>query len=280
MKKQTKKNAAADACSKRLPLALLFFFLILPLKGFTLYNGNPSFPMMPEEGLFISKEDWFGIKMGYQFDDVYDRRLRMAHRHVEDQRKKVQKYASISNQGILTFNFNDRAEAFGSLGAMSFELSQRPFEDRKVSYHTQTHFAWGVGGRAILAYWGNLQIAVNAAYLQSNLPLSSVKVNAKSFAKRHLKAEFREWQVGAGFSYRLSWFIPYLGFDYSDFRTKIEHLNSLKVLFHRNHIIFKEIYPLGIFLGFGLSPDRGFNVNFEGRFINENAVSVSADFKF
>ncbi len=258
----------------------LSFFLMLPFQGFALYNGNPSFPMMPEQGLFMSQEDWFGIKIGYQCDDVYDRRLKMAHCHVDGQKRKVQEYTSLSNQGVLTFNFNDRAEIFGTLGAMSFEFSQRPFEGTKVSCHTQTHFAWGVGGRAILAYWGNVQIALNAAYLQSDLPFSSVKVNDHSYGKKHAEAKFREWQIGAGVSYRWDWFVPYLGFDYSDFRTKIEHLNSLKFLFHRNHVVFKEVYPFGIFFGFGLSPEKGFNVNMEARFINENAVSVSADFKF
>ncbi len=258
----------------------LLLFSLVPLNAFALYNGNPSFPMMPEQGQFFSRENWFGVKIGYQFDDVYDRRLRMAHRHEDGQQREVQEYDSISNQGILTFNFNDRAEIFGTVGAMSFELSHRPFEDTKVSYHTQTHITWGVGGRAILAYWGNLQIGINAAYLYSNLPLSSVKVNGKSYEKNHAQAEFREWQVGAGVSYWFGWFVPYAGVGYSDFRTKFVDLKSLKFLFHRNHAVFKEVYPLGGFAGFGLSPDKGFNVNFEVRFINENAVSASADFKF
>jgi hypothetical protein len=255
-------------------------FLCLSVEAFALYNGNPSFPMMPEEGMFIPKEVWFGVKMGYQFDWVYDRRLHIAHRHVDDQRREVQEYKSLSNLGVLTFNFNDRAEIFGTLGAMSFELTQHPFEGVKVSCHTQTHLAWGVGGRAILAYWGDLQVSINASYLQSNLPFSSVEVNGRSYPKKHAKAEFREWQVGAGLSYRVAWFIPYLGFDFSDFRTKIEDLSSLKFIFHRNHIVFKETYPMGILLGFGLSPEKGFNINFEARFINENALSASADFKF
>lgn len=258
----------------------IIFFLIFSFKVFAIYNGNSSLPMMPEEGLFISKDVWLGIKMGDQFNDVYDRRLHMAHRHVEDQHKKVQKYQSLCNQGVLTLNFNDRAEVFGSLGAMSFDLSQRPFENKKVSYRTKTHFTWGAGGRAILAYWGNFQVGVNAAYLQSDPSLSSVKVNDKSYQKKDAETEFREWQVGAGVSYRLNWFIPYLGADYSDFRMKIERLHSLKFLFHRNHVVFKECYPIGVFLGFGLSPDKGFNLNFEVRFVNENAASISADFKF
>lgn len=255
------------------------FTILLFSQAHALYNGNPSFPMMPEQSLFFSREEWFGVKVGYQVDGVYDRRLRMVHRHA-DQRKRVQEYESISNQGVLTFNFNDRVELFGNAGVMSFDLDQRPFENAKVSYDSQTHFAWGVGGRAILAYWGDLQIAFAAAYLQSNLPFASVKVNGKSYSKNGAKAEFREWQVGAGVSYRFHWFVPYVGLDFSDFRMKIESLRSLNFLFDRNHVVFKEVYPLGLFLGFGLSPDKGINVNFEARFINENAVSASLDFKF
>jgi hypothetical protein len=259
---------------------LCLFSVVLSIRGFALYNGNPSFPMMPEQGTFISREDWFGAKAGYQFDDVYDRRLCLAHRRVEGQSKKVQEYDSLSNQGVLTFNFNDRVEIFGTCGVFSFGLSQHPFEDTTVKYRAGTHLAWGVGGRAILAYWGDLQIGVNAAYLQSNLPLSSVKVNHEPYSTGHAQAQFREWQVGAGISYRSSWFIPYLGVDYSDFRTKIEHLNSLEFLFKNNHMVFKEEYPFGIFLGLGISPYKRFNINFECRFLNENAVSASGDFKF
>ncbi len=258
---------------------LFFFLFIFSSQAFALYNGDPSFPMMPEQSLLFSREEWFGIKVGYQFDGVYDRRLRVVHRHSADQRKRVQQYDSLSNQGVLTFNFNDRVELFGSAGVMSFNLTQRAFEDIKVTYDSETHLAWGIGGRAILAYWGDLQIGLNAAYLQSNLPLSSVKVNRK-YSNNQATAKFREWQVGAGLSYRFNWFIPYVGVDFSDFRMKIKPLKSLIYLFRSNRAVFKEVYPLGIFFGFGLSPDKVLNINFEARFINENAASASLDFKF
>src|SRR3984957_1481348 len=161
---------------------LCLFCVVLFLRGFALYNGNPSFPMMLEQGAFISPEDWFGVKVGYQFDDVYDRKLRLAHRHMDGESKKVPAYDSISNQGVLTFNFNDRVELFGTCGVFSFDLTQSPFEETRVRYRAGTHLAWGIGGRAILAYWGDLQIGVNAAYLQSNLPLSSVRVNHESYS--------------------------------------------------------------------------------------------------
>jgi hypothetical protein len=261
-------------------LRLLFSLLFLPLSLSALYNGNPSFPMMPDDGAFISKEYWIGLKAGYEFDDVYDRHLHMAGKTPDHSQKKAQKYDSLSNFGVVTLNLNDRVEIFGLLGSMSAKLSQNLFEDTKVSYATQTDFAWGAGGRAILAYWGDLQLGLNASYVWSNLSLSSLKVNGRSFAKEHTQFEFREWQVGIGVSYRFRWFIPYLGVDYSDFRTRIEHLNSIKFLFPEKHITFKEAYAMGLFFGFGISPVKAFNVNVEARLINENALTVSADFKF
>lgn len=259
---------------------LLFNLLFLPIGVSALYNGNPSFPMMPEEGIFIAKEKWLGVKVGYEFDRVYDRKLQMEGRELENQRKKVQKYESLSNFGVVTLNFNQRAEFFSTLGAMSCKISQTPYSDTRVTYHTHSHFTWGIGGRAILAYWGDLQVSVNAAYVQADLPLSSLEVNGKSYPKRHLEIDFRQWQVGAGISYRVNWFIPYIGVDYSDFRARVEHLRALKSLFPKKHVTFKEKYATGLYMGFGLCPDRAFNLNLEVRVINENAVSLSADLKF
>lgn len=258
----------------------LFSLVFLPMGVYALYNGNPSFPMMPEEGMFISKDRWLGVKAGYEFDRVYDRKLHKEGRGPEHSRKKVQKYESLSNFGVATLTFNERVEIFSTLGAMSCKISQTPYSNTRVTYHTDTHFAWGVGGRAILAYWGEFQFAVNAAYMQADLGLSSLEVNGKSYPKRHVEMDYREWQIGVGISYRLRWFVPYIGVDYSDFRCRVEHLNALKFLFPKKHVTFKETYATGLFMGFGLSPDRVFNLNLEVRVINENAVSLSADIKF
>lgn len=276
-----KKNSAIEALFRHVSHQnLLLVFLILPLSLVALYNGNPSLPMMPEDGMFISKEDWLGIKMGYEFDDVYDRQLHMAGKVPDHSLEKVQKYHSLSNFGVLTLNLNDRFEVFGLLGSMSCKLSQHLFKNTKVSYDTQTHFAWGAGARAILAYWGDLQLALNAAYVDSCLPLSSIKVNGSSYAKKQAQFDFCQWQVGMGISYRCSWFIPYIGVDYSDFRLKAEHLNGIGFLFPKKQVTFKEEYPMGLFFGFGISPTRAFNLNIEVRLINENALSFSGDFKF
>lgn len=258
----------------------LLSLLLLPLKVLALYNGNPSAPMMPEVGIFIPQEVWFGVKTGYAFDRVYDRKLHMSGQHLQHCNKRVQKYESLSNFGVLTLNFYDRVEIFGDVGVTSFDLWHHPFPESKVSYHTGSRFTWGVGGRAIIAYWGNLQFALNAEYFRSNPPLSSLEVNGKAYPARHSELHFTEWQVGAGFSYRVDWFIPYIGVDFANFRIHIDHLDAIEFLIPSGHVTFKENYPAGLFLGFGMAPHRAFSMNVELRFFNENAVSVSADIKF
>ena len=261
-------------------MRLFFLLLLIPINAIALYDGNPSLPMMPEHGFFISKEDWLGLKIGYLFDYVYDRKLHLDGIDQGLSRKKVQKYESLSNFGSITANFNDRVEVFGLLGVMSSELSQKPFSNTKITYHSNNQFAWGVGGRAIVAYWGDLQFCVNAQYVKSNPHVSSLKVNGNSYSTHHTDIDYTQWQIGIGISYRFNWVIPYVGVDYSDFREKIAHLKSIKFVIPSAQVTFKNSEMFGIFLGFGFAAPLGFQVNMEARFINENALSLSMDFKF
>jgi hypothetical protein len=131
-----------------------------------------------------------------------------------------------------------------------------------------------------LAYWGNLQLSLQASWLQAYPRLSSLEVNGKSYSTRHSNVDFSTWQVGIGTSYQVKWFIPYVGVDYCNFRERFSHLDSLKEILPSKHTTFKDVYPLGIYLGFGLTANRAFAMNAEVRFINENAFTLSADLKF
>lgn len=271
-----------EICVNRTNLIIALVLLLFVPQGklLCLYNGNPTFPMMPERGAFISKNAWLGVKGGYEFDDVYDRKLQLVGQGLPDVRKEVQVSDSMSQFGVLTLSFGDRVEIFSTLGTLCLDIMHHPYKNEKVSYKTKSDFAWGVGGRVLLVYWGDVQLGVNASYVASDLSLSSIKVNSQPYSKEGSEVDFREWQVGIGASYRWNWFIPYLGVDYSDYRARFQYLDSLRALFPSRHVTFKDRYPMGIYFGFGLSPERAVNVNFEARLINENAITASADFRF
>ncbi len=256
----------------------LLLGLLLPLKVCALYNGNPSLPMMPEMGPFISRDAWVGIKVGYEFDWVYSSPLKGQSQHLSD--SKAHGYESMQNFGVVTLNFSDRVELFGDVGSMECQLHHAKIEKNRLSYVSKSDFAWEVGGRAIIAYWGDLQFAINAAFLRSDPALSSLKLNSISYSKEKAHIDLTSWQIGLGTSYRFCWCVPYVGVSYTKFRAKVEHLKSLSFLIPSQQVVFENNDEFGVFLGFGIGLNKALSLNMEGRFISENALSISADFKF
>jgi hypothetical protein len=264
----------------RLKHLLFSIISLLPsVTSYALYCGNPSFPMMPEEGLFSSQEGWFGMKAGYESDNVFNRPLHMK-KQASDQLKHAEESDGFANYGVLTLTFMERVELYGNAGAMSCKISQHPYSNTHVHYRMKSHFAWGVGGRAILAYWKEWQLGAAAAYLNYSPPIHSIVLNRDPLSADGAKMRLREWQIGAALSYQWKWLIPYLGGDYSDERIKLLHMKSLKNIFSKSHVRLKGSQPIGFIIGCGLSPEKGFNVNVEGRFFNETAFTASADLKF
>jgi hypothetical protein len=260
---------------KYLPLLLL----LLSGKGFALYNGNPSFPMMPEEGLIFKSKGWLTLKAGYEWDDLFDRKLKVRS-HKEHLKRRVGDYSALGNFGVLTLGFNDRVEAYGVLGAEKAEIHYHPYTDTHLKFKTDYHFAWTVGGRAILAYWGNTQFAIDAKYFQFDPSLHSIKLNGKSLSTSGAHYHYDEWQIGLGVSQRINAFFPYLGLKYSNVQAKFRDLDALRSIFPNERFTLENRHPIGIFLGLGISLERALNFNFEARLYDETAITLSTDLRF
>ncbi len=244
-----------------------------------LYNGNPSLPMMPERGLFFSKEAWITLKTGYEWDDLFDRKL-ILEEHRPHLKRQAKKYEAMGNFGVLTLGCNDRVELYGVLGSVKANLDYHPYSNDRLKIETDCHFAWMVGGRAILAYWGDVQLGVDAKFFQFNPEIDHLKRNGQSLDSKNASYNYQEWQVGFGVSYRIKFFAPYGGLKYSNVRAKFHHLEALGSVFPEGHFTMKNQYPIGIFLGCGFSPERAFNINFEARLFDETAVTLSGDLRY
>jgi hypothetical protein len=239
----------------RLKKSFPFFFLLFLFQTggmHALYNGNPSFPMMPEEGLFFQKEGWLTVKAGYEWDDLFDRKLTVRE-HKPHLKRTVKDYEGMGNLGVVTLGCNDRVEVYGGAGAMQAEIRYRPHSDIRLKYETGYRFAWMVGGRALLAYWGSTQLGVDAKYFQFDPQIDRLELNGSSINPQGAYYHYREWQVGIGVSHRMKWFIPYAGLKYADVRSKFRHLNAVSWIFPDKHFTMKNKYPMGVFIGCGVS---------------------------
>jgi hypothetical protein len=258
----------------------LFFFFVSSLCGLpvhALYNGNPLSPMIPEEGFFLAKEGWFGIKTGYEYDHVFSKSLRMAK---GCKKKNVDDFKLSSNLGVLTFSICDRAELYGKAGVTQLSFSDRPHHGTKIHYDADNHFSWGVGGRAILGFWGNIFFGIEASYQPTSSPLHSIDVSGHSYRTEGAKIDYREWQVALATAYKFKLFAPYVGVQYTDVRARASHLKSLSAFFPTHHFILKNQKEFGLFLGCTIAPERLFSFNCEARFLNETAITLSADLRF
>ena len=161
--------------------------------GFGLYTGNPGSPGIPEEGLFLSKESWLRIKMGYEYDHVQNRKLKVLHQNAL-QVKKLPKAKLTSQFGTFTASINQRLDLYFELGKTHAEFTQRLYpQGPDISYKAHSHFAWGGGGRAILVYWGDTQVGLAGSYRTVRPDLYAILVDQESYSSQKKRASVFLW---------------------------------------------------------------------------------------
>src|SRR5690349_19618386 len=225
------------------------------------YNGNPSSPMMPEQGIF-STNTWLGFKTGYAFDKCFDRKLESETHSIG---AHDQKSTSEAQMGVLTLVLGNRVEVYTDLGAMRFALSQH-VGGHRIHYTTDSGFAWAIGGRTLFSYWGHLQFGLTASYLHSAPDVRSITVSGRSLPKDHARLHYNEWQVGAALVYPIFWLYPYLGATYSHATEEWDDLTSLEVYFPKKNFTLENHRHYGLCVGCGLAPEKAIAVNAEWRF--------------
>jgi len=218
---------------------------------------------MPEQGIFF-KNALLSFEVGYQYDATFAR----AWKTENAGEGHVKKFTASDHLGVLTLNIADRVEAYSGLGTMQLHLKQK-VHGETVNMPSHTAFAWTLGGRVFLAYWGDLNLSVAASYLHFS----------PSLEHHRGKAHYTEWQVGAGLSYQFRYFYPYFGLKFANARAKFYALSTPLFLPKESFIIKTKSIP-GLFLGCGFAPERGFSIDVEARFIDETSLTAAANLRF
>ncbi len=250
----------------------LLFLSALPVHA--LYVGNPAEPDIIEEGFLFCAEGWASIKMGYQGDLCFNRRLK-AKDHAYG---RMDAFSYGMNQGVLTFNILDLFEAYGSVGSMEGYLSHRPRHDlAQRNYDTGGDLTWGAGVRGEVFHWGATTLSVDGKYQSSHLPIRWNSINGHTYSTES-KLKYREYQVSAGLSHQIDIFIPYLAVMYSCADAKLNHIRSEILSVSHFSMISRDRF--GGALGCTLSPAYLIDLNFEVRMFSEQAVTIAGNFKF
>lgn len=243
--------------------------------------GNSSAPGVIKEGMFFSCDRWIDFRVGYEGDFVADGRMEQKNQGTG----RVDTYEQWTNSGTFTLNVLDRLDLYGVFGSSRTEADWR-FEDaasgniHRIKLKTGNQFSWAAAGRAILYEWCNTCLGAGGRYTSCNNRPDQLTSDGMIADVANSQFFWREWQVNLDVSYKISLFIPYIGIKYSKAQARLKNFGvPISASLTGNHS-FKNRIQTGLYLGCTLSNGKYFMLNLEGRLIDEEAVTVSGDFRF
>ncbi len=254
-------------------LSVLAFFFCADIAA--AYVGNPSEPVAIETGIFMADDSIMKIKMGYEGDFIFDARLK-ASGGVSGGIDECKIY---TNQGVLTLEFLDRVEIYGSVGSMRATLSHRPRVDHKLrEYQTREAPTWTTGGRVLLFQWHDTSLGMQGDYQWGNADLLWDTLNGTSL-KTNGAMRYRQWQIAFGVSQQIDIFIPYAAVKYSNTHMVLSKL-SKNLELDSSWFTMRNRGHFGLVLGCTLAAFKIIDLTGEVRLIDEEAISVTANIKF
>jgi predicted small secreted protein len=243
--------------------------------------GNTSAPDLIQEGFFICCDSWVNFRVGYEGDFVADGRMKQ----FEQGHGRVDTYQQDTNSGTVTLNILDRLDLYGVFGSSRTQADWR-FDDAvagtvtRIDMQTKYNFLWGAGARAILYEWCNTSLGVGGRYSSANYRPVWMTSDGLVQPVSGTHCSWREWQVNLDVSYKIDLFTPYIGIKYSNAQTKLKNFTVPISSDLTGSNSFKNRVPVGLYVGCALSTGKYFMLNIEGRLIDEEAVTISGDFRF
>lgn len=241
--------------------------------------GNAETPGLLKKGFFIPRDYWWNFRIGYEGDFVIDERMKQQ----TEGSGRVDNYEQFTNAGTLTFNFVERLDVYGLFGSSRVNSDWRFTTggiNQRAQIETKYDFLWGVGARAILAQWVDAALGVAGRYSRAHMDPVWLTINGVNESVGDSRLNWRAWNVAMDASIRVELFVPYIGVQYFNATTKINGVPEAIANAGTGSLHMKNRSPVGVFVGCSLTKSEYFFLNIEGRFINEEALSISGDICF
>ena len=264
----------------KLLLAILLQLTFLPTI-FALYTGNPSDPFLGNKGLFCGNNSWWSPKIGYLRDYISDRKLESKDLPF----RRNDQFTFTWDQAMIAFDFCNRVEVYGTVGAGSVLITNRP--DTLASFQMHRDFqsrdgtTWGVGSKVVVFEQCDTLFGIDGKYQEFFTKMAWDGVH-DGMRPSGTRLDYKEWQVSLGVAHNFCYLVPYISLNFSGLtHSKLKDLQNPSadaVTTNLAQIRLHVRRHTGLAIGTSFVTET-FYVTAEARFINERSISFAAILK-
>ncbi len=247
--------------------------------------GNIAIPSkgMLKKGMAVGdvEDSQFSLVISPEMDFIFNRKLESRIGKNEFNFYGAKIGATVANKGLVYFLLG------GGDVKQEFTIS-----GQAVKYDTNSAFIWGAGGTVVVWEYEPfvasmdehmLRIGVDARYRRIELDVEELTVDGAAYMKTGTTSvltsatyEANEWQIAPALSYQFNNFVPYIGVKYSDIDGDAKALVSGTE--YKQDL--KADGNIGVFGGIDIVMGNFVSINIEGRMIDEEALTLSANARF
>lgn len=268
--------------------SILATLLILTNTVFANYVGNPQSPDLPKiiaytrDLTFPEQDYWLNAKLEYEKEYMQNMNLEFPTEFPTGRiENRVQRAHFYGNFLMLTANILKRIDLYAKGGAVDprfqFALPSGFGFASNALTRQRTIPAWGLGAKFLVFTINRFSFAVESSYFQTDHRNLGLFTATAPVAPVNTTVSWYNWQVSSAVSWNVCPLVPYIGAKYS--RTFVTFNQSTPAL-QVPLLKMDNRRKFGCFLGCTLLASRYFELNFEGRFIDEQAFSGTMGFRF
>lgn len=254
------------------------FFLFFPFQIFATFVSNPSDPYLFQDGLFFGKNNWGSFRLGYVTEYVYKASCKQEFKR-EGEKAETMNTKMLNYFGVITFNILSRVDLYGIVGSSRMELDDQIFPKREP--------AWGLGLKALLLNMECFDFTLDFKFLLTEQKPTYFIVDqmlSPLFTKLHF--DYREEQIAFAFSYKTSFFVPYIGSTYFDCKLTPSSANGYATLpnidftypFEFKTFVSRKHW--GLVLGASIYACEKASLTLEARHFDQSSVNARLEVRF
>ncbi|NBO23936.1 MAG: hypothetical protein EBU93_01660 [Chlamydiae bacterium] len=213
-----------------------------------MYNGNPEFPTIIDQGVIFTKEKDFTFDTGYQKVNV---------------------------------NIFKNYQLYSTLGSTQLKLNQSLRSNEEVIYTSSNTFTFGLGGKMLIWQGFNFSVGIDGKYQYACPQFPTITKDGTLIDQTKMAyLSFYAWQIGASVAYHIDIFSPYIGAKYLNQRGHFQKLKSGIISYLDDDFYVSNRIPVGGFVGLTMSSGKDFSFTIESRFLDENSLTLFFDLRF